>query len=545
MRHGSAHVRCPESRFVGALAVALILAGCAGTPPRPDPPVAPVWQSHLDRVDASATVVVSVRGLGEVSKDIRATRAWDRVFEFIARRSPGLASLQSTVEGLADVVERDLAGRMTLAFWQRADDGPSRWLLLYEGKMQAAVRAAEQLSREPPGQLVHVGEDVFQYTGFGGGAAEAYVLQRGDLGLMASDRETLLGAQAAAANPLARTLAFGQLVESVDGNGELLLWIGDWTDADDSWSDMANLTPGEALPRAAMVSVSVDAGLRGRYAVEFDPARTDALPLPHLGRATAPLTTPRMLPRATVGFAALQSGDQTLAALAAPALRDAPSDVNVAQELLQGLQGEVAWAVTRAPADAAASSFGFPVPDVAMLAQIREGVDPAQLEPLVAALFRQAHLEIAGTGDMGPPTILRVGDHPIVSFTTADPALEIAYTTFNGFLVVGTRGAVTAVVETAQADPAASLAMGGRDPRAAAALARPWTYVALLDFEASYQFVKSHWGHLLAGVTQGVFGPGDDVLEFLFSVVPAAGVTLGYQGDLMVGEFWIAAQDAR
>jgi hypothetical protein len=536
------------SRVLGVftvLSLACALTACGGPQRRTDKVAAPPWQSHLERVPADASLVLSVNNIDAVTADVRNTSAWERIFEYISKRAPHMSGLRATIEELADVLERDLKGRITIAIWKPDPDRANRrWLVLSDGRMQSVVRGVEQLAREPAGQLVHVGDDVFQYTRGESGPNDAYLLQTPSLGLLSGDRETLAAAVEPAADGLSSSARFGGLVASVDHDAELLFWMDDWSDADESWADMANLAASEPRPRAAMLSVSVDGGLRGRYAFEFDAERADALALPHLKAAEGPLRTPRLLPATTVVYAGLQTSGPSFAVLAEPLLRDAPPDAAVMQELLDGLEGELAFAITEASPDAPMGALGFSLPEAAVLARIREGVDPSQLEPLVASMLRIAHQEMTGTPDMGPPSSVQIGESTVHSYTTADPNIQVAYATVDGFLVVGTASAVTAIATTAGGPAEKSLAAGG-DTRAAQALTKSWNYVALVDFGASYLFVKEGYGPMIGMMTDGLVGGQDDLLEFLFSIVPNAGVTLGFEGERILGEFWFTARDAR
>ena len=531
---------------VCALAVcAATLAACGGSQHKPDALPAPVWKSQLDHVPDDARFVLTVNRLDQVSRSLRATQAWEELFKFVGDRAPHLQGLRPLIEELADILERDLSGRITVAIWEPTPDHTQRrWLVLSEGKIQAVVRAGERVVRQPAGQLVHVGDDVFQYTGGSAQTSEAYLLQTPSMGLLASDRDTLAAAVEPSATALSADRTFATLVADVDGDGEVLFWMRDWTDGDDNWSDMANLATSEPAPRAALLSLRADAGVRGNFAIEFDAERNAAFGLPQLEAAKAPLRSPRLLPATTVAFAGLQTRGPSFGELLGPMLEDASPDAAVFAELLGGLQGEIAWAVTEAGEDAPTSGLGFPVPEVAVLARLREGVDPAQLEPLVASLFRILHLEVTGTADMGPPATRQVGASTVTSFSTADPAIQVAYGTVDGFLVVGTLGAVESIARTAAGEESQSLA-GGANPRAMAALARPWNYVAVVDFGQAYRFIKKNWGGMIGIMSDGVVGGRDDALEFLFSVVPSAGATVGFGESTMVGEFWLSAQDVR
>lgn len=520
-----------------------VLAACTGTQRKPDPVVVPVWHNHLERVPVEAEFAVTVHGLGDLTKTVRHSNAWEKAFEIVSARSPRIASFRSTIESLADVVERDLSGRMTFAIWT-PDDGVERWVFLADGNVQSILRTGERLTRAPAGQLVHVGDDVFQYVG-GTGEADAYLVQQGGMGLIASDREALSSLMKPAQSPLPEDQGFVQLMPSIDGAGEVVFWVGDWTDADESWSDMAALTPGEQEPRSALVSVSVEEGLRGRYALEFDESQAGETALPFLKKAEGPMRTPRLLPADTLAFAGLRSGGGSYAELLAPWLEQTRSDTDLFEELLGGLAGELAFAVTAVPPSGTPGALGFPVPEMVVLAEIGEGVDPGQVEPLVGSLFRLAHGEMTGTTDMGPPSQIDVEGIPITVFATVDPQLTVAHAVIDGFLVVGTALAVQSVARARAGDASASLSGSQRDPLATRALGEAWNYVTLVDLEGGYAFVKAHWGYLLSGMSQGAFGAAHDPAEFLFSVAPGAGATLRYEDARMIGEFWVSVRDAR
>lgn len=550
-----------------ALILGLAAAGCAG-PQKPNDPLAQGLRPHLAQLAPDAEMILTLRDPRARAEAIQSTRAWEKLRAALTQGTPDseITELFSKLDALSAVMGEHLRGRLTLSLHNTpAVPGSSQteeeYLIIVDGDVDKLVQGIEALDDLAPGPRSHLGGDIYQYRAADSEGEPLFLFQRGPTGYLASRAELLTELQGRwlqkEAAALQSEALFQETTRDVDADAEVLLWLRDWTSADEDWSGLLGATAPQAAPtpRPMVLTADLTGGVDARMVVTVDddflqdPEIADILP--SLAEIDGPPQIPALLPPQVVGYAGL-----SLSLGALEQMLD-EADSAVAQEMMPGdaagqmlamllreLSGEFALIITEAePTRAPSLMLGFPLPEVALVARLKNGQSAATLKPALVQIFGwMAQLEGGGLLQAGQTQ--QIEGVEAVVHATVDPTLQLAYAFHpDHHLLLGTPGAIAAILKQRGLPSAQSLAQGSGHAAVTALMGDASNYRLHLDLAALYRWASVQFQAPLSIMSQGALGGAEDPVAELLQVFRFAGGSLTYKDQRLWARMYLTARD--
>lgn len=555
-----------------ALAVMAVLAlavGCAGNKNKPDG-LSQTTRDHFAQIDQDAHLVLSVNGLNERLDAIQESKAWQTVrglLEDTRGGDPEIMEMFQTLDAVASVLDQHLQGRATLVLHEQAPlpgspQTEDEVLLILDGDIQKLLQGFEALEDEAPGEVKPMGQEIYQYERSSGTSPQLYFHQHGGTGYLASSPSLLEGVQQgwkqkAVARSLGSSELFRDSVKELDPNSEVVLWGRDWTSADEDWGSLLGAGKEQPRPHPFVLTANLTGGVDAHLMIDVgddfaqDPDLKDILPA--LTELSDPPAIPGILPAQVVGYAGLSLSMEKLLPMLTGMDGMEPNPMmpmpgDGAQQMLQTvgkeLQGEFALVITEADPNGPRSIFlEGAVPDVALVARLTSPQSEQLLKPLFVQIFGILS-QAQGGGMIQPGTTQQMGGGEAVIHSTLDPAIQVGYAFHpEGYLILGTRGAIKSILKLRGTPESATLAQGTGHDTITGFMRDQSNYRLHLDLAALYNYLKAQFHDPLAMHSQGLLGGPKDPLDNLFSVFRFAGGSLRYEDQRLKARLYLTAKD--